>query len=203
MTDAKEKNILFINACVRQNSRTLRLARKLLSLLEGSVRELRLEQVDLRPLNGKTLALRDDLLRQGKTDHPLLRWAREFAAADMIVAAAPCWDLSFPALIKIYFEQITVNGVTFSYDETGHPFGLCRAEKLFYVTTAGGPLPDPEHGYSYVRDLAGTFYGIPETFLFSAEMLDVVGMDVERLLRDAEARIENALSGNAAADLLR
>ena len=190
MTDAKEKNILFINACVRQNSRTLRLARKLLSLLEGSVREVRLEQEDLRPLDGETLALRDDLLRQGKTDHPLLRWAREFAAADMIIVAAPCWDLSFPASVKTYFEHVNVSGVTFSYGADGRPQSHCHAKRLFYVMTAGGPILPPSHGYAYVQSLAETFYGVPEIVCFSAELLDVEGMDAEATLRDAEARID-------------
>ena len=56
--------------------------------------------------------------------------------------------------------------------------------------TAGGPILPPNHGFAYVRDLAAMFYGIPEVVLFSAEMLDVVGEDVEQRLRDAEGQID-------------
>ncbi len=120
----------------------------------------------------------------------MLRFARAFAAAEEIVIAAPYWDLSFPAAVKTFTEHITVNGVTFSYGPDGRPRGHCRAKRLFYVMTAGGPVLEPNHGFAYIRDLAAMFYGIPETVLFSAELLDVDGMDPERILREAEARVD-------------
>lgn len=49
-------------------------------------------------------------------------------------------DLSFPARLKIYLENIYVTGIVSKYDENGRPRGLCRAERLYYVTTAGGPF---------------------------------------------------------------
>ena len=86
-----------------------------------------------------------------------------------------------------------MTGVTFSYGEDGRPVGHCRAKRLFYVMTAGGPILPPNHGFAYVRDLATMFYGIPETILFSAELLDVVGANVEQILREAEAQIDKLL----------
>ncbi|MBR3059005.1 MAG: NAD(P)H-dependent oxidoreductase [Oscillospiraceae bacterium] len=185
-----KRNILLINACVREGSRTLRLARRVLAHLEGEATELDLEREALRPLTGETLAGRDALLRSGELEDPALRYARAFAAADEIVIAAPYWDLSFPAAVKTFFEQVTVTGVTFSYGEDGRPMGHCRAKRLFYVMTAGGPILPPNHGFAYVRDLASMFYGIPEAVLFSAELLDVEGVDAAGILAEAEARIE-------------
>ena len=184
------RNILLINACVRPDSRTLRLAKHLLAHLDGSVTEIDLEREALRPLTGETLAQREAILGRGELDAPMLRFARAFAAADEIVVAAPYWDLSFPAAVKTFFEHVTVTGVTFSYGADGRPVGHCRAKRLFYVMTAGGPILPPNHGFAYVRDLAAMFYGIPEVVLFSAEMLDVVGEDVEQRLRDAEGQID-------------
>ena len=63
--------------------------------------------------------------------------------------------------------------------------------------TAGGPILPPNHGYGYVKSLAETFYGIPETACFPAELLDVDGMDAEALLRDAERRIDEFFTGEA------
>lgn len=186
--------ILFINACVRPESRTLRLARRLLARLGGpeNTTELDLQRERLPPLTAETLEQRDTLLRRGETDGPMFRYARQFAAAERIVLAAPYWDLSFPASVKTYFEHITVNGVTFSYAADGRPIGHCRAKRLYYVTTAGGPLLPPNHGYGYIKSLAETFYGIGETVLFAAELLDVDGMDVEAILREAEQRIDSS-----------
>ena len=186
----KERSILLVNACVREESRTQRLAERVLSHLDGGVTEINLEREKLRPLSAETLAQREAILQNGALDAPMLRFAHAFAAADEIVIAAPYWDLSFPAAVKTYFEHITVTGVTFSYGADGRPIGHCRAKRLFYVMTAGGPILPPNHGFTYVRDLAAMFYGIPEAVLFSAEMLDVIGTDVEERIRDAQRNID-------------
>ena len=111
--------------------------------------------------------------------------ARQFAEADIIVVAAPYWDLSFPAILKAYFEQVNVLGLTFEYTEEGFPRGLCKARKLIYVTTAGGPIISDEYGYGYVKSLAQGFYGIADVCQVKAEKLDVIGADVEGILNKA------------------
>lgn len=185
-----EKNILLINACVHDGSRTLRLARQVLNRLGGRVTELDLEREALTPLTGETLAQREAILHRGEMDAPMLCYARAFAGAEEIVVAAPYWDLSFPAAVKTFFEHVTVTGVTFSYGPDGRPIGHCRAKRLFYVMTAGGPILPPNHGFAYVRDLTSMFYGIPEIVLFSAELLDVAGSDAEAILAAATEKID-------------
>ena len=64
--------------------------------------------------------------------------ARTFAAADEVVIAAPYWDMSFPASLKLYVEQLCVNKLTFCYNEKGMPCGLTNVKKAIYFTTAGG-----------------------------------------------------------------
>lgn len=132
----------------------------------------------------------------GKADfsHPLFALAREFAAADIIVIAAPLWDLSFPSLLKIYMEHINAIGVTFGYGPDGKPYGLCKAKKLYYVTTAGGPVSDDAYGYGYIKALAQQFYGIPKTYCIKAENLDVEGADVEKILLRAKRDIDTLLT---------
>jgi len=185
-----EKNILFINACVRPSSRTLILARHVLRHLSGAVEEVDLQHTGLLPLNRESLSKRDAMLAAGDYENPMLYHARTFAQADEIMIAAPYWDLSFPACVKIYFEHVTVNGVTFTYGEDGIPVGLCRARRLYYVMTAGGPVLQPDYGRGYVESLASLFYGIPETVCFSASMLDVAGTDVTSVLEDTKQKID-------------
>ncbi len=184
------KKILFVNACVRKNSRTGRLAECLLSRLGGDIEEVRLEDVDFGVSDEHFIEERNRLLSAGDYSHLRFSLARSFAAADLIVIAAPYWDLSFPAALKQYFEQINVIGITFCYTESGEPRGLCRAEKLYYVTTAGGPILSDEYGYGYVQALARTFYGIPETEQIRAEGLDLIGADPEAILQDAVRKIK-------------
>ncbi|WP_026525122.1 NAD(P)H-dependent oxidoreductase [Butyrivibrio sp. MB2005] len=180
--------ILFVNACVRKQSRTLILAKQLLSTLKGEVKEIRLEDVDFPVVDEEFINHREDLKNAGKYDDPMFSLGRDFAAADTIVIAAPYYDLSFPAMLKQFFEQINVLGLTFTYSETGIPTGLCKADKLYYVTTAGGPILSDELGFGYVKALANNFYGIDEVYQIKAEGLDVVGADVDAIL--GAARVE-------------
>ena len=185
------EQILFINACPREGSRTLELARYLLTKLNGTVEELALFEENLLPLNGKTLALRDKMTANQNFDHPIFKYARQFAKADTIVLAAPFWDLSFPSALKIWLEYVMAKEITFRYTEKGFPCGLCKAKKLFYVSTAGGPVLPSHMGFSYVDALAKSYFGIPETVLFSAENLDVVDADTTAILSKAKEEIDN------------
>ena len=181
-------SILFINACVRENSRTLALARSIMKGMLGDITEVKLTVEDVEPLDGESLDKRENLIHIGKYDDPMFRYAKQFAEADEIVIAAPFWDLSFPAKLKIYFEQITVSGLTFKY-EKGHPVGLCKAKSLTYVTTSGGPI-FADFGYTYVKTLAQNFYGIKKTKSYRAMNLDVDMISAEELLTKATILVE-------------
>lgn len=185
------EQILFINACPREGSRTLELARHLLSKMEGSVEELTLFEENLLPLNGKTLALRDKMTANQNFDHPIFKYAKQFAKADTIVLAAPFWDLSFPSALKIWLEYVMAKEITFRYTEEGFPCGLCKAKKLFYISTAGGPVLPSHMGFSYVDGLAKSYFVIPETVLFSAENLDILGADTAAIITKAKEEIDN------------
>ncbi len=185
-TEKGAEMILFINACVRKQSRTLRLAKQLLIRLKGEIKEVRLENLKFPVVNEEFIVHRDELKNAGKYDDPLFDLGRDFAAADLIVIAAPYWDLSFPAMLKQYFEQINVLGLTFTYSETGAPKGLCRAKSLYYVTTAGGPILSDDPGFGYVKMLATAFYGIEEVHQIKAEGLDIYGADVEEILNSVD-----------------
>ena len=183
-------DILFINACVREESRTLRLARRFLSSLSGETVCRDLNQSPAKPLLRESLKLRDEHLKSMPADAPDLKDARQFAKADLIVIAAPYWDLSFPALLKEYIEAINCVGITFDYNEQGFPYGLCRAKHLVYITTAGGPILSDQYGFGYVDRLCKTFYGIEHTHLLKAQGLDIYGADVPAILEKAEMQAD-------------
>ena len=101
---------LFINACIRPESRTLVLAEELLSKLEKETGSpavrLNLADENLKPLSNADIAKRDKALASGDFGDSFFKYAKQLAEADTIVMAAPYWDLSFPALVKLYFEAI-------------------------------------------------------------------------------------------------
>ena len=184
------KKILYINACVRKNSRTKRLADYLISCLNGETEEIRLEDIHFGISDERFISKRDRLLSTGAYNHPMFTMARSFAAADLIVIAAPFWDLSFPAALKQYIEQINVTGITFSYTPEGVPFGLCKARRLTYITTVGGNYFPEEFGAGYIEALSQNFYGIPEFELIKATGLDIEGADVDEIINTAKKEIK-------------
>ena len=179
--------ILFINACVRPKSRTAELSRHLLNRLDGEITEVNLYKEGLLPLCNKGIKKRAMHDISGRE----FEYAKQFAKADSIVIGAPFWDLSFPAVLKLYFENVTVSGITFEYSEKGRPVGKCRAKKLYYITTSGGYIGNNNFGFDYVKALAENFFGINDISFYSAEGLDIFGADVKSIMDEAKERISN------------
>lgn len=177
--------ILFVDACVRKNSRTRLLAERVLERMEETVTVVKPAEATAPITSEEFILKRIRAAENQDFSDPAFAPARQFAEADRIVIAAPYWDLSFPAILKAYFEQICVVGLTFEYTEEGFPRGLCRAKQLIYVTTAGGPIISDEYGFGYVKTVAQAFYGIPDVRQIKAEGLDVIGADVEGILNRA------------------
>lgn len=181
--------ILYIDACVRENSRTKRLADALMEKLSGEVKYVKLEDISFETTSEEYLTKRENLIEQCAFDDKMFDLARQFAKADTIVIAAPYWDLSFPAKLKQYIEAINVLGITFLYTPEGMPKGMCKADKLYYVTTAGGPVVPDEYGYGYIKALAESYYGIKDVSLIKASGLDVLGAAVDAIMNEAIASI--------------
>ncbi|MFR6394668.1 MAG: NAD(P)H-dependent oxidoreductase [Oscillospiraceae bacterium] len=138
-------------------------------------------------MDAHRIALRDALLSQKDYGAEMFRYAQQFAAAEQIVLSAPLWDLSFPAQLKISSgKHLSSLASSLRYSEAGLPVGLCRAKKLYYVSTSGGPY-DPRFGFDQLRAMATENFGIPEAELVKAELLDIDGCDPEAILHKAMA----------------
>ena len=186
--------ILFVNACVREESRTRKLARYLLEKLDGQVEEVDLNKEKLLPLDRERLSKRMEMQSRGDYSDAIFDKARQFAEADTIVIAAPYWDLSFPALLKTYFELICAIGVTFAYNEQEMPYSLCHCTRLIYVTSAGGKIISDEFGFGYAAALMRTFFGVSRADQIKVQGLDLLGADPEQIMREAYAEIDSYIS---------
>lgn len=181
-----EKSVLYINACVRKDSRTGKLADKLLQKLDRPFKEISIGDIVFPVVDEDFLKKRDRLISERNFQDPMFDLAHDFSEAEIIVIAAPYWDLSFPAALKQYIEQINVLEITFRYTEDGVPAGLCKADRLYYVTTAGGQYVPEEFGFGYIKALAQNFYGIQDVRKIEAKGLDIYGADVENIMKEAE-----------------
>lgn len=179
--------ILFVNACVRKESRTKILADYLIQKIEGQLTEINLGEDLPRPFDEKMLLRRNELIKKGDFEDKMFSYAKRFAEADIIVVAVPFWDFSFPALFKTFIEHVNVSGLVFKYTATGIQT-LCKAKTLYYVTTMGGYNPT-DFGFGYVKALCETLYGIKNVHLIKAEGLDIVGNDVGAILEAAKKEI--------------
>ena len=186
------RDVLVINCCIRKEaSRTARLLDSFIKALPADCKaeEIDLTRLDLQPLTGSRFEERQALLERGELDDPSFAHAKRFSQADIIVIAAPFWDLAFPALLKIYIEQISVEGITFRTGERGLE-GLCRATDMVFLTTRGGiydegsSLAGLEMGSRYL-DALHVFFGADRYHVVAAEGLDIEGMDAAAILDGA------------------
>lgn len=174
--------LLFLNACIdRERSRTLRIARAAVSVLEDrgyETEEIVLEDEYVLPMTTEILGKRNTLLKEGRYDDPLFSNARTFRDADRVIIAAPFWDFGFPSVLKTYLESVSCPGITYRYTPEGELVGLCRAERITYITTRGGFVSDEKDlGFATIGEL-GNYFGIPEVDCISANAMDIPTTDV-------------------------
>jgi len=186
------KELLLIDCCVRgRESRTRKLADAFLEGLNSGkfhVTTVSPEAEGMVPLTGANFARRERLVEEGELDHPRFHYARQFAQADVVVFAAPMWDLSFPAILKVYIENVSVQGLTFRSGADGTS-GACQGSRLIFLTTRGDRYAgsDLEQGSRYLEAMA-RFFGFGGYACIAADGLDAAGADPRTILADACGR---------------
>ena len=90
--------ILFINACVRSDSRTERLAEFLLSKRNEPVTEVLLKDISFPKTDEAFLAERDRLIAAGDFSNPVFSLAVQFSQAERIV------------IIRFFRKKCTADG---------------------------------------------------------------------------------------------
>ena len=184
--------LLFVNCCISQrgaSSRTLALAEAYLAAFRIKCPEAEVETVTpeqmlaLKPFDEEMLNERDTLAKAGTFDAPVYVLARQFAAADHIVVAAPYWDMSYPAALRTYIEYISANGLAYHYEADGC-HGDCAAERLVYLTSGGDFEHEDSVGVVHWRQLCGLF-GIGQFDYVFAGGLDIDPAKTPALLESA------------------
>lgn len=165
------QKLIFIDSCMREESRTKRIATPIIAELSKryEVERIALEGASYPAVDSKTLQDRNN----GIVPEHFVDLAKKVAAADRIVIAAPFWDMSFPAILKLFIENLSLFGVTFNTDDKTC-YGLCRCQKLLYITTRGMNIStgDPlEQATPYLKALS-FLWGLGEIVTISAQNLD-------------------------------
>lgn len=126
-------------------------------------------------------------------NHPVLKYAYQFAEADKYIFAEPLWNLGVPAIMKAYIDYISVTYITFQYTAEG-PVGLCKGKKAVNITTRGGDYStgmgaEWEMGDKYLRTILG-FLGITDYTTIAADQMDVIGNDVDEIVEKTIQKAE-------------
>ena len=150
-----KKKLVVIDACIRgEESRTRRIAEPIIRELAKryDITRYDLARMPMEPLTPESYAQRV----AGSVPAWAVEAAKTLAEADRIVVAAPFWDMSFPAVVKVFFEQTSLFDITFT-DNGRSCVGLCKCEKVMYITTRGMNIPTGdtrEQGSSYLQALS-------------------------------------------------
>ena len=195
------KKVLVLDACIRrEESRTKKLLDRAVGVMkelheDWSFEILEVDRLSIRFFDQESLMERDRLLAEGRRDHPRFDLAHQFGEADAIVIGAPFWDLSIPAALKVYIENISVDGITFGCNAEGL-YGKCKAQWMYFLTTRGCAFEntDMENGARYLEGLCKMF-GIDAFYEVHAEGLDMEGAEISRLMEAALAEAEHVAEG--------
>ncbi|WP_419954017.1 FMN-dependent NADH-azoreductase [Neobacillus niacini] len=115
--------------------------------------------------------------------------ADEFLSFDYFVFVSPIWNLSSPAVLKAYLDNLFIAGKTFAHTATG-PKGLLTGKKAIHINTRGGlytgtPMAELESGDRYLR-IALTFLGIEVMDTIIAEALDLYPQKITEIVEKAK-----------------
>ncbi len=181
------QKLLYIDACIRNTeSRTKRIATPIVDALREKydVTILTLNELELE-------VVQEDLIRRrnsGEIDPTVMSWAEMVRDADRIVIAAPFWDMSIPAALKVFLELCSIFDVTFkSNDKTC--YGNCKAEKMLFITTRGMDIAtghELEQATSYLKALSW-LWGIGPLQVVAAQNMDYASAE------EIEAKIQAAI----------
>ena len=156
---------------MREESRT--------RVILNAAKEVLSARYDIETIDVNALALppvTPEVLKErtsGRVPEETVAIAGKIASADRIVIASPFWDMSFPAILKSFFENMSLYNVTFTDDGTTCS-GLCKCRKVLYITTRGMDIPTGDfrdQGSSYLKALS-SLWGLGEVITVAAWNLD-------------------------------
>ena len=180
------KKLLYIDACIRNSeSRTKKIATPIVEELGQKY------DVDTLVLNDLELEIvKEELIKKrnsGDIADIVMSWAKMVRDADRIVIAAPFWDMSIPAALKVFIELCSIFDVTFKSDDKTC-YGNCRAEKILYITTRGMDIStgdELEQATSYLKAISW-LWGIGPLQVVAAQNMDYVSEEeIERKIQTA------------------
>jgi len=202
MTASSTKVLVVTSSILGENSQSRALTGHLMKGLEGrddvtvTERDLikdELPHLDINELSSwgvdpaersdqqARLAERSDSLIQEMLDH------------DVLVLAAPLYNLGIPSQLKAWFDRILRAGQTFRYTESG-PQGLVEGKRALVLTTRGGQYAGTEMDSQtpHIKSMLGLM-GITDVDMVFAEGLAMGDKHAAETMKEARQAIDGYL----------
>lgn len=164
------KKIILIDACMRgDDSRTRKLTQGIVSAID---KDNSIKVIDLSSLNLSAYTRTNNPTNQ-PIEERFINLSKEIANSDGIIISAPFWDMSFPSLLKVFLEKLSIAEVMF-IDNKKTCVGISNIPFMFLITTRGMDIPDDselEQFSPYLRALCH-LWGIQKFDQVSAYNLD-------------------------------
>ena len=162
------KRIALIDSTIRKESRTRRLTNGIISSFKD---EVEFVTYNLNDLNLEVVTSHN--FDEKANDAESFKMAKDIFSMDAMIISAPLWDMSFPALLKVFLERISVFDVAFK-QEVDKFSGLANNKFMLLITTRGMVIEDysPLDGASSYLKALCALWGIPKYEVISLNNLD-------------------------------
>lgn len=200
--------LLYITANPKgiEKSKGLQIGESFINSIKEECPEIEINIIDLfssdqiAHMDAELVSARGKLAGYGYTLEQLTEGEREkilkmhaladnFLTYDYYVFVSPIWNLSSPAVLKAYLDNLFIAGKTFAHTANG-PKGLLTGKKAIHINTRGGlytgtPMKELECGDRYLR-IALNFLGIEVMDTIIAEALDLYPQKVQEIVDKAK-----------------
>jgi FMN-dependent NADH-azoreductase len=200
--------LLYITANPKglEKSKGLKIGEVFINTIKEECHEMEIKTIDLfsfeniAHMDAELVSARGKLAGYGYTLDQLTDGEREkilkmhaladdFLSYDYYVFVSPIWNLSSPAVLKAYLDNLFIAGKSFAHTANG-PKGLLAGKKAIHINTRGGlytgtPMNELECGDRYLR-IALEFLGIEVMDTIIAEALDLYLQKVPEIVEKAK-----------------
>ena len=179
------EKILFINSCYNEErSRTLYLTKKIFEKFNiddnFDFEEIKLKDLHLLPLSEERISTRINLTSKNLYDVESVIYSKKILSADIIVISAPFYDFSYPSMLKVFLENVSIPNLMYKYSKD-KVIGGARGRKMIYITTRGGVYKDSEDsGYHNLAKLFELF-GVKESQIISFNGTDFMENPLQKI----------------------
>ncbi len=177
--------VLYItaHALTEEGSTSLRSSRTFIEEYKVNNPQDKVKEINLSEYGVDFLNAEDITKMFTNQESKVMDIAKEFAAADKYVVAAPMWNLNIPAILKAYIDYVSYVGITFHYTEQG-AVGLLENKKALFVLSTGGFYSAPEAaGFNFAKNyMEGIFgfFGIEDVQTMMLEGTNAVAPEVAK-----------------------